>query len=153
MKYLALFGYVTTTFFSSYYLLRVPIIFINAGLTGLSMVESPFLNFLSYWSLYSILVYMLITFHEHDGCVLDKCPQSEHTSLISIVSTILAWSNIGNWKFNFEDMIPESLVKKDMPLKVQTQATEKEEFKMNIKNAKVRKKSNLVSTFPKLQWV
>lgn len=98
LKYIALGGYVVVYLLSSFRLLHLPAFSIAAGITFLSLFETPFSNYVFNWSLYSLLVYMLITYHEMDGCILETCDQSESAAFVSIVSTIIAWTSISDRK-------------------------------------------------------
>ena len=44
--------------------------------------------------LYAILVYSLITYHEFNVCLIDKCAGDEITSILSAASTGILWASI-----------------------------------------------------------
>lgn len=96
LKYIAMGGYVAVYLLSSYTLEHLPIFVIASGITFLSMFRTPLSDYVFNWSLYSLLVYMLITYHEMDGCVLEECEQSKTAAFISIVSTIISWTSISD---------------------------------------------------------
>lgn len=47
-----------------------------------------------YWVLYAILAYSLVTYHELDVCLVEKCGGDELTSILSAASTGILWASI-----------------------------------------------------------
>ena len=47
-----------------------------------------------FWVLYAILAYTLVTYHEFDVCLLEKCAGDELTSILSAASTGILWASI-----------------------------------------------------------
>ena len=150
MKYIALGGYVVVFLLSSYKLMHLPAFALAAGITFLSIVKTPFSDYVFNWSLYSLLVYMLITYHEMDGCILEKCEQSESAAFVSIVSTIVAWTSISDRKSK-SDRKPKVVDAVEVTPKVVTSVPV-----ANIPVIKlppVKKEKKEVRAFPKLHWV
>lgn len=111
LKILAVLGYVSGIIIYQYNLLHLPVLLIPAGLTILSVFESRVSNYVLNWLFYSILVYMLITYHEHDGCIIEKCVEEtdglDQRSLINIISTLVAWASVpGTPRKKKKDNIP-----------------------------------------------
>ncbi len=147
LKYIALGGYVVVYLLSSYRLLHLPAFSIAAGITFLSLFETPLSDFVFNWSLYSLLVYMLITYHEMDGCILEQCKQSESAAFVSIVSTIVAWTSISDRKKKTKSQ-PEQT--KTEAVKVKQDLLQVPEIKLKPMVKPVEPK---VRPFPKLHWV
>ena len=144
LKYIALCGYIVVYLISSYRLLDLPVFSIAVAITFLSLFETPFSDYVFNWSLYSLLVYMLITYHEMDGCILEACDQSESAAFISIVSTIVAWTSIGNK--NKKIKIKESTMKV-------VQATEVQQVPVIKIIPRITPPKSKMQAFPKLHWV
>ncbi len=144
-KYIAIGGYVTVYLLSSSTLTHMPSYTIAAGITLLSLFEAPLLNFIFNWSLYSLLVYMLISYHEMDGCILDKCEQTQEAALVSIISTIVAWGSIGEWQIEKADET-EKVIKTTQPKRsTSTPPITLKSVRLNVKEE--------TRQFPKLHWV
>ena len=47
-----------------------------------------------YWVLYAILAYSLVTYHELNVCLVEKCAGDELTSILSAASTGILWASI-----------------------------------------------------------
>lgn len=94
LKYAALVGYVISAVISRDTIIYLPVFLIAAGITVLSIFKSPFTNYVFNISLFSILVYMLVSYHEHNECIIEDCTTSETSAIVNIVSTIVAWSSI-----------------------------------------------------------
>lgn len=129
LKILAVLGYVSGVIIYEYNFLHLPVFLIPAGLTILSIFENPVSNYVLNWSFYSILVYMLITYHEHDGCLIEKCVEEtdglDSRSLINIVATLVAWATIPDK--STEKKIPVAqakLVTKQVPLQPNSRQTQ-----------------------------
>ena len=137
LRYACLFAYLFVMIISRLNPLHVPISFIAAGVTLLSTFQSSVTNYIFNWSLYSLLVYMLITYHEHDGCLLETCYQSETSALVSVIATIVAWTTI-------TERSKPKVVKKSKPKVINAPVIKP------LRKLKVVKKE---PTFPKLQWV
>ena len=147
LKYIALGGYVVVFLLSSYSFFYVPTFGLAAGITFLSLFETPFSNYVFNWSLYSLLVYMLLTYHEMDGCILEKCEQSDSSAFISIISTIVAWTSISDFKTKKDAKPKEVKVVQAVDVKtVQAVPVLKLKHVVNADAPKVR-------AFPKLHWV
>ena len=147
LKYAALIGYVAVFFLSTTEISHLPTFVLAAGVTFLSLLRSPFSDYIFNWSLFSLLVYMLITYHEMDGCILDNCEQPKDAALISIISTILAWTSVNDRKIKkqIEDETP--------PIKV-AEAVEVLSKGSDVpKIRSVRNDMPTVPPFPKLHWV
>lgn len=147
LKFAALIGYVVVFFLSTTKISHLPTFVPAAGVTFLSLFRSPFSDYIFNWSLFSLLVYMLITYHEMDGCILDKCEQPKDAALISIISTIVAWTSVNDRKIKKpkEDETP--------PIKV-AEAVEVLSKGSDIPKIKLPPKDMpSVPPFPKLHWV
>ena len=98
MKILAVLGYTSGIIIYQYNILHLPVLLIPAGLTILSVFDTPVSNYVLNWSFYSIIVYMLITYHEHDVCIIEKCVEEtdglDQRSMINIISTLVAWASV-----------------------------------------------------------
>lgn len=141
LRYASLFAYLFAVVISRPNPLNLPVSFIAAGVTMVSMLESQIIHYVFHWTMYSLLVYMLITYHEHDACLLDKCDQSETSTLITIIATITAWA-----------VVPDKSVSKKAPKKAPVEKPKEVALKLPIKpvpEPTVKKEP----TFPKLQWV
>tara|TARA_B100000902_G_C27107719_1_gene812001 strand:+ start:185 stop:661 length:477 start_codon:yes stop_codon:yes gene_type:complete len=147
LKYIALGGYVVVFLLSSYSLFHIPTFSLAAGVTFLSMFETPFSDYVFNWSLYALLVYMLLTYHEMDGCILEKCEQSDSSAFISIISTIIAWTSISDFKTKKNAQPKKVKVVQAVDVKT-VQAVPVLKLKPLVK-AEAPK----VRAFPKLHWV
>ena len=47
-----------------------------------------------FWVLYAILAYSLVTYHEFNVCLLDKCAGDEITSILSAARTGTLWASV-----------------------------------------------------------
>lgn len=148
LKYIAIGGYVVAYLLSSYRFLDLPVSTIAAGVTFLSIFETPFSDYVFNWSLYSLLVYMLITYHEMDGCILEACEQPESGAFISIVSTIVAWSSISDNKRKAKSEPVGIKTVEAVEVKRVTQEAPRIKLKPVVNPAKTK-----VRAFPKLHWV
>lgn len=136
-KYGAIVAYLFAFIVSRMNPLSLPVPIIAAGVTLLSMLF-PLFNLVFNWGLFSLLVYMLITYHEHDGCILDECHQSETSALITVIATIAAWTTIADQpKPKKVKTVKATPVVEAVPIKLKPREP-------------VRQKT---PTFPKLQWV
>ena len=91
MESVALCGYVVASIYHWSDITSIPIPFV--GLAWLILVRCipPSVDPAAlFWVTYGLLVYQLISFHDHNGCFLD-CNTSELFSYISIVSTAVFW--------------------------------------------------------------
>ncbi len=148
LKYIALGGYIVVYLLSSYRLLHLPAFSIAAGITFLSLFETPFSDYVFNWSLYSLLVYMLITYHEMDGCILETCNQSESAAFISIVSTIVAWTSISDRKKKTKSQLEQTKTVEAVKVKQVSPPVPVIKIKPVAKPAEPK-----VRPFPKLHWV
>jgi hypothetical protein len=135
-KYAGLLAYLIAMLLSKMHPLDLPVSLVASGVTLLSLVKYPVLNYLFNWILFSLLVYMLITYHEHDGCLLEKCHQSEASALIAVVATIVVWTTIPSYKKRKKPE-PIPVAKEVLPIKIDPP----------------KKTTPKAPTFPKLQWV
>ena len=133
LRYACLVAYLLAITLSPPHITHVPVTLLAAGVTLVSVVQSPIIDYVFQWSLYFLLVYMLITYHEHDGCLVDKCETSEASALVSIVATIVAWTTI-----------PTVSPPKPRPKTLE---------RLPIKFVPPEPSPKKSLTFPKLQWV
>ena len=150
LKYIALGGYVVVYLLSSYKLLNLPVFSLAAGITFLSFFETPFSDYVFNWSLYSLLVYMLITYHEMDGCLLETCEQSESSAFVSIVATIVAWTSISDRKKKTEPKETKKIVEAVEVKQVSPVSPQVPVIKIKPLAKPPEPK---VRPFPKLHWV
>lgn len=84
----------------AFYNTRDDIILIPTPLIGLGIavlqifLKSRIFTLGFYWILYTLLTYLLVSYHEFDVCVLESCTHSELTSQISIISTGVLWASL-----------------------------------------------------------
>ena len=78
---------------------------------------------------------MLITYHEHDGCLIEKCVEEtdglDSRSLINIVATLVAWASIPGKSTKAKIPLVQAtlvkqakLVKKQVPLQPKLRQTQ-----------------------------
>ena len=147
LKYIALCGYVLVFLLSSYSLFHLPTFSLAAGVAFLSLFETRLSDYVFNWSLYSLLVYMLLTYHEMDGCILEKCEQSDSSAFISIISTIVAWTSISDFKTKKDAKPKEVKVVQAVDVK-----TVQADPLLKLKPV-VKERAPKARAFPKLHWV
>lgn len=91
METLALCGYVVASIYHWSDITSIPIPLVGlAWLIAVRCIPPAVDPAALFWVTYGLLVYQLISFHDHNGCFLD-CNTSELFSYISIGSTAVFW--------------------------------------------------------------
>lgn len=91
METVALCGYVVASIYHWSDITSIPVPFVGlAWILAVRCIPPAVDPAALFWITYGLLVYQLISFHDHNGCFLE-CNTSELFSYISIVSTAVFW--------------------------------------------------------------
>lgn len=97
LKVCAAVGYGIALSMSISSIASVPFPLIGLGifvLEFLPVFRNRAFRLLYFWVLYAVLTYTLITYHEFNVCLIEKCAGDELTSILTAASTGILWASI-----------------------------------------------------------
>ena len=95
MKSVATVGLIVALYSTRNDIMLVPTPLIGLGIAVLQIfLKNRIFTLVFFWVLYTLLTFLLVSYHEFDICVLAPCTHSELTSQISIISTGVLWASL-----------------------------------------------------------